>query len=533
MIRNSSFKKNIKTIFVGILVMSLALFTAFQTDKRETQAQQAQTQVRVTCAPDKDQALRNTPVKFTATVQNATSTIVYSWRGVNITSRNSSEITVQYGSLGTKKATTTVVTGGKTYQAGCSVDIVPTLPATNNTNGNQQSGGNQNPLQGIQNMLGGQQGGNTPTGGNTSTNGGGTTGGTQTGGTQTTGGSTQTSGNTTGGNTTSGSGNNSPTGGNQQNGSNSQTGGNQQNGGNQQSNKPSNNNQNAQNQCETSDQAEDVKKSVQEQTQEALNAEQQQMVPVNPIPIVDPILNIQENIKLLTAKEIGTNDGSSAEALDKKAACKIDEMLIKSLEKSVNFIYKADQDNPVWTVSPLQTLGKQSDAAKANFIMALQNNKNSCTPEEDKNIARALLLTQQTILNQSSQSCSLQPSEDKYDLTKLENFLAQANPETSAAFRFILATEEMHRTIGGQTATNAYEIHMNDGFKQALNKDKEIELNSNIYRPQTTEYLNAALNRYLNLDEVGEGENEALKKLLEKVIQTPSNSSGGISQDLS
>lgn len=495
----------IQKILSWVLLIGIITSGVFQISSSTTNAQQATTQPTVTCAPSKKEILRDEKVTFVATVKNSSSSITYSWKGTNIQSVNADRVTVSYGSLGVKKATTTVVTNGFSIEAGCSVEVKANVQLQTGQQNNLQ----QQAQQQLQNILGGQQGGQqggqTGQQGGQSTSNGGNSGGSQ----QQTGGS-QPSNNTNG----------------------SQITQNQQGGGG--SNPANSQNQTQQElaDCEKpSESADDVKSMVQEQTQEAKKATQQQMVPVNPIPVVEPILNIQENIKLLTAKEIGTADGTSAVALDKKAACKIDVMLKKSLDKAVNFIYKGDNGEGLWVLNYPKQFGEQSDNSKAAFVRQLQNNSNSCTPEEDKNIARALLVSQSSVFIKESESCPIQ-KEDKYDLTVLENFLDQADPQKSLSFRLIQSTEELNRTRSTQLVANAYEIQVNEGFKSKLDKDKNIELSPKVYVPQSMDYMTAALKRFIELEETGEGESEAWQKYVEKVIQSPDDGPSSIDQDI-
>lgn len=94
--------------------------------------------LQVTCVPSASQVRTDTPVRWIATPSGyiATDTIFYRWNGVNIQDQNSSTITTSYGSVGTKEATVTVVSGGATAIATCRVTVrnvaTTTPPPANN-----------------------------------------------------------------------------------------------------------------------------------------------------------------------------------------------------------------------------------------------------------------------------------------------------------------------------------------------------------------------------------------------------------------
>lgn len=135
---STHFQKKITSIFAFILITVL-IFSPFSIvlaqgpDGPNIQIPNLQ----VTCAPSATQVRKDTPVRWTATPSGYVpgNPIVYQWSGVNIESQNSPTITTSYGSVGTKTATVTVVSGGATAVTSCSVsvrNVTTTTPSTEN-----------------------------------------------------------------------------------------------------------------------------------------------------------------------------------------------------------------------------------------------------------------------------------------------------------------------------------------------------------------------------------------------------------------
>lgn len=487
----------IQKILSWVLLIGIITSGVFQISSSTTNAQQATTQPTVTCAPSKKEILRDEKVTFVATVKNASSSITYSWKGTNIQSVNADRVTVSYGSLGLKTATTTVVTNGFSIEAGCSVEVKANVQLQTGQQNNLQ----QQAQQQLQNILGGQQGGQQ---------------GGQTG--------------QQGGQSTSNGGN---SGGSQQ-----QTGGNQTNQNTQQTQQIGQSPQEKARkeaearekaradfekrqqetqkemeqkikECETDASAGEgadssIKKAQEAKLQET--GQQQQMVPVNPIPIVDPIKNIRENIERLTAKDIGLAS-SQEPPLDQVVACKTDTALEKVFKDSQDFIYKGDstESGPKFITQYENHFKKIHDEAEEDFLNAILNNSESCTPEEDKNIALSLLNQKKSLLEEKSKDSCPMDNEDKYNLANIDTFMNFSDPSKNLLIRHLQFDEDKNEALTAKTLLNAYETEIALGFKNIKDEKGNIEHPAQVYLSVALNNFHSQTNRLIELDEATEG----------------------------
>jgi len=497
MLSTYNFYRKNKLTISWVLLISFILFIVFNFSTSTTNAQQTTEQITVSCAPNKKVVQRNENVTFVATVKNATEKIKYSWSGVTIKSVDSPRVTTSYASLGEKKATVTIVTGTKRIKAECSVVVSTNVSIQNQTGG--QQGGN-NPLQnlgGLQQMLGG---GNNPLGGLT---------GGQQGGQQ---GGNNPIGNILGGQQTNGIANT---------GTGTRAGTPTQNL-NTRTSDTATNSQNARNNRRQeyqrelkeneSEYEEDVKKCEEDKSDatqqgaeppaEDIQQETQQMVPTNPIPIVDPIKNIRENIERLTLKDIGL-EGSSQPSLDKTEACKVDAAIKKMAKDSHTFLTKGRDGNPYFVTNYENLTNDSQDIGQKNFIESIKNAQ-SCKENENTNIARALEKVPRSIIGGTSEtaSCPLE-KENSDDLNELENFLSYI--ENPPAYKLAESYSAMLGVRLDTTERALYETSINRGFIGVKDDKGTIKNPPEIYLGHNINNMNSITNRVSTLDEVGEG----------------------------
>ncbi len=472
-------KKLLKTTITGTLIIATGFYFAFHTGTRETQAQQTPpTNIRVTCAPDKEFVLRNSPVKFTATVQNATSTIIYSWRGANITSRNAPDVTAQYGSLGVKRATTTINTGGVTLSAGCSVTVVTTLPGGSNQGGNQQ-----NPL------------GNLPQGGNQTGN--------------------QSGNNNSGGQQSGGNNQGTPI---------PQTQPQREEAARQQARQNYEREQQQaertfeqeKQQCEEGETSQGSSDSIKDSIEGDIAQDAEmfgQMVPTDPKPIVDPIKNIRENIERLTAKEIGLKD-SQEPPLDQKVACKADAAIKKIAEQSRNFLSQGRDGNPYWITDYNALIKDSNDIGRSRHITALANDQ-SCKSAENKKIAQALASVPRSIIGAESTETSCPMNQNK-DLNDLNTYLSYSDPLNNPAYRFAEKYSAMISVSAETVDLAKYETEINNGFIGVKDENGKIINPPNIYANTALFNINNEVGRLGSLHEITDGESVLFENFLGK-----------------
>jgi hypothetical protein len=488
----SNFKNILKISTSWTVLLSLVVFSVFQLSSTNTNAQQANGQIKLSCAPNKEVVQRNENVTFIAKVENATEKVKYSWGGTKIKSVDAPRVTTSYGSLGEKKATVTIVTGTTRVKAECTVLVSTNIAIQTN----QNQGQGQDPQSQLQNLLGGtnpftggQQGGTNPF-----------TGGQQQGGS----------------NPFTGSG--SPTSGSSQTPQLQQSqpqreaaARNQARADAQQREQEIQQNlQEKLQKCETqSNGSKKASEAIQEATTENLEeqATQQQMVPTNPIPIVDPIKDIQANIKRLTAKDIGL-ESSQEPALDEVTACQTEAYLEAEFKKSENLIYKGDENEngPKFVPNFQKYLRKAKDDAGIAYLEAVMNNKNSCNVQEDVNVVKALIKQSESILKeQAKESCQV-ASEDKYNLTKLDSYLNFIDPTQNPLIRHLKIEEEWQKNMTSNLVREAYETDIALGFKNIKDDDGNITQPAQVYVNHSLNNFNIATNRLLQLDEATEGQ---------------------------
>lgn len=503
--------KVVKIILSGILGVLIIAFFSFQTFSKQTQAQTAYPPLSIVCKPNQNIVLKDSTVTWTATVLNASSTISYVWGGESVLNRNQATTTAKYSSIGQKTATLKVTSKGVVLSTDCKVTVleIPNIPGGGSGEGNT--------------------GGGTGSGSGSGSGSGGTGSGSGSGGT----GSNPGSGSGSGSNPNQpggGTGNGSNPGSDPNNPNNNPNGEEKDPGtfttddvkedeGNQSSR------QQDEKKCEEEDAQNSNAKSMREELQKPAdpNKTQQQMVPTNPIPIVTPIENIEKNIAILTEKEIGRADTQDkTPSLDAVSNCKVDVSIKVMIEKSTNFIYKGNADNPTFVINYTKHFTNIQDKAFEQAIKKLQESK-SCSAEEEKNIAKELvrIRNSESLVNkESKEQCSAEQSgDDKYDLNSLENFLNQTDPRNSALFKHFEIALEVDDIITSNTKVLAYETEIAQGHLNITDPETgNIVVPATHYLPQALEHMTLAIKRFVTLDETGE-DGKIIEDYFNKVYQ--------------
>lgn len=274
--------------------------------------------------------------------------------------------------------------------------------------------------------------------------------------------------------------------------------------------------------------AQNCNKKTSDQLQEALqqdipvdDALQQQMVPTNPIPIVDPIKSIEENIRRIAAKEIGAADGGDAPSLDSVAACEVDKLIVQMIETSERFLFEGDDGNPMFVTDNNTHFRKIQDKIVEDFTNELKKN-DTCGGETYKNIAESLLKAEnaKSILNSdSSKTCSIDSGEgDKDDLNEIQNYFSWVNKHP--ALEYMKASAELSGIIGSETTRELHEKQISLGFNDIKDDEGKITTPAQVYFSQSLSKLDHATARVTQIEEANE-HSELLNEFFLKVHLGP------------
>jgi hypothetical protein len=252
------------------------------------------------------------------------------------------------------------------------------------------------------------------------------------------------------------------------------------------------------------------------QLQEAAQApqNQQQMVPTNPIPIVDPIKSIEANIKRIAAKEIGSKEDGNKPSLDAVSACEVDKMILKVTEASQKFIWEGGEGDDEGDPGKEMFIGDYNlhfsevrITKIEEFTKALKEN-DTCGGELYKNISKALVEEEnaRSIINSDKSKACLpdeQKGEDEDDLNKIENLFSWLHPENNTIYQKGKATRELRSVVNSELERVKLESEISLGFKSIKNDEGRITTPAGTYLEQSLANLGGAKFRVNQYQEVG------------------------------